>query len=56
MDIYIYNNGSCEAKEFIEGSDFGFNADGQVMANEFIEGNSVVYIGSTMEFSELIEN
>ena len=55
MDIYIYNNGSCEASEFIEGSDYGFDADGRVMATEFIEGGTTVYIGKTMEFSELIE-
>lgn len=54
-DILIYkSNNSCEAIEFIEGTDVGFKNTGTVCATEFIEGTGVI-LGTTMTFGELIE-
>lgn len=59
--IYIdqsLNNktGVCEALEFIEGENPGFDKIGYVFANEFVEtDNGYVEIGDTMYFGEIVE-
>lgn len=59
--IYIdqsLNNktGVCEALEFIEGENPGFDKIGYVFANEFVEtDNGYVAIGDTMYFGEIVE-
>lgn len=59
--IYInqsLNNktGVCEALEFIEGEDPGFDKLGYVFADEFVEtDNGYVAIGNSMYFGEIVE-
>lgn len=59
--IYIdqtLNNktGVCEALEFIEGENPGFDKLGYVFANEFVEtDNGYVAIGNSMYFGEIVE-
>lgn len=55
-NIYIYKDDlSCESIEFIEGSDIGFDHNGNVLSGTFIEGDTEAYIGEISGFGKLTE-
>lgn len=57
-NIYLYDSGLCVANEYIEDDSFGFNSDGTIYANSFVEEvleNGKFAIGAEFIASEISE-